>query len=242
MSSKPRSKTKAKAKTKSKARKAPARLKAKRPAGARAKAKPAPRRKTAAKKAAKKTVRRAAPAAKPRRPEVPEGYSSVTAYLVMHDAADAIDYLREVFDAEEVMRMPAPGDRIGHAEIQIGDSKIMLCDEFPEMNARGPKTVGGTPVTIMVYVDDVDAIVERALARGGKLIREVKDQFYGDRSGAVQDPQGHVWHISTHIEDVPPQEIKRRMKAMASEPKQPLSESSAAHPGPESPAEAEESR
>jgi len=242
MSSKPRSKAKAKAKAK--ARKAPAKLKAKakRASASRAKAKPAPRRKTAAKKAAKKTVRRAAPAAKPRRPEVPEGYSSVTAYLVMHDAADAIDYLREVFDAEEVMRMPAPGDKIGHAELTIGDSKIMLCDEFPEMNARGPKSVGGTPVTIMVYVDDVDAIVERALSRGGTLLREVKDQFYGDRSGAVRDPQGHVWHISTHVEDVSPQEIKRRMKAMATEPKQPLSESSAAHPGPESPAEAESSR
>ncbi|HVO05127.1 MAG TPA: VOC family protein [Candidatus Cybelea sp.] len=237
-----KAKSKAKAKAKAKTKKAPARVKAKNKRTAaprvKAKAKTAPR----SKAAAKKTKRAGRPAAKPRRREVPEGYSSVTAYLIAHDAADAIDYYKDVFGAEEVMRMLAPGGKVGHAELIIGDSKIMLADESPEMNARGPKTVGGTPVTIMVYVEDVDDVVERAIERGAKLLREVKDQFYGDRSGAIEDPQGHVWHISTHFEDVSPKEMKRRMDAMmAPEAKQPLSHSSAAHPGPESPEEAEAS-
>jgi PhnB protein len=175
------------------------------------KRKSAPRRKVAAK------AKRPAAAARPKYPEVPKGYSSVTAYLVAQDAAKAIDYYKDVFGAKETMRMPAPGGRIGHAELTIGDSKIMLCDESLEMNARGPRSVGGSPVTIMVYVKNVDAIVERAVAKGGKLLRPVKDQFYGDRSGAVEDPQGHFWHVSTHIEDVTPKELKRRMEAMMKE-------------------------
>jgi PhnB protein len=162
-------------------------------------------------KAGAKTRRKPAPK-KPVSP--PKGYASVTAYLVAQDAAGAIDYYKAVFGAKEEMRMPSPGGKIGHAELKIGDSKIMLADEHPEMNARGPRHHNGSPVTIMLYVKDVDATVARAVAKGGKLVREVKNQFYGDRSGAIEDPEGHVWHISTHVEDVGPKEIKRRMDAM----------------------------
>jgi PhnB protein len=115
--------------------------------------------------------------------------------------------------------MPAPGGKIGHCELKIGDSKIMLADEFPGMNALGPLTIGGSPITVMLYVKNVDAVVARAVAKGGKLIRAVKDQFYGDRSGAVEDPQGHIWHVATHVEDVSAKELRRRSKAaMASMP------------------------
>jgi PhnB protein len=162
-------------------------------------------------KARAKTRRKPAPK-KPVSP--PKGYASITAYLVAQDAAGAIDYYKAVFGAKEEMRMPSPGGKIGHAELKIGDSKIMLADEHPEMNARGPRHHNGSPVTIMLYVKDVDATVARAVAKGGKLVREVKNQFYGDRSGAIEDPEGHVWHISTHVEDVGPKEIKRRMDAM----------------------------
>ena len=139
----------------------------------------------------------------------------MTAYLVAQDAAAAIDWYKAVFDAIEELRMPAPGGKVGHAELRIGDSKIMLADEFPDMNARGPRHYNGSPVTIMLYVADVDDTVARAVDKGGKLIREVKDQFYGDRSGGIEDPEGHIWHISTHIEDVAEDELIRRMQAMS---------------------------
>lgn len=215
-----KSKTKAKAKSKTKVKKSAAKAKAKKTAKKSARKKVVARRaapkRTAAKKAAPKP-RRAAPA-KSRRSEVPDGYSSVTAYLIAQDAAGAIEYYKLVFGAEEELRMPSPGGRVGHAELRIGDSKIMLADEHPEMNAHGPRHHKGSPVTIMLYVEDVDATVARAIAEGGRLVREVKTQFYGDRSGAVEDPQGHIWHIATHVEDVTPQEIKRRMDAMMAEP------------------------
>jgi PhnB protein len=214
-----RSKTRTKAKAKAKSRTKKSEVKAK--AMKTAKPKSAMRRKAAPK------TRRAAPS-KPRRREVPAGYSSVTAYLVAQDAAGAIDYYKTVFGAKEELRMPSPGGRIGHAELRIGDSKIMLADEHPEMNAHGPRHHNGSPVTIMLYVTNVDATVARAVEQGGKLLRAVKDQFYGDRSGSIEDPEGHVWHIATHVEDVSPKEIQRRMAAMMKEEQPPEAAASAA--------------
>jgi PhnB protein len=141
---------------------------------------------------------------------VPDGYHSVTPYLVCGDAAKAIDFYKTVFGAEELMRMPSPGGRVGHAELRIGDSVIMLADEHPEVGARSPKTVGGTPVSLMVYVPDVDAVFKKAIAGGAKQDRPLENQFYGDRSGTVTDPFGHQWTIATHVEDVPPEEMEKR--------------------------------
>ncbi len=145
---------------------------------------------------------------------IPEGYHSVTPYLIVDGAAAAIEFYKKVFGATELMRMPAPGGRIGHAEITIGDSHVMLADENPEINARSPKSVGGTPLSLLVYVENTDKTVERALAAGAKLDRPVEDKFYGDRMGTIQDPFGHQWHVGTHIEDVTPEEMKKRMAAM----------------------------
>ena len=141
---------------------------------------------------------------------IPEGYHSLTPYLIVNDAAGAIAFYKEAFGAAEVMRMAAPGGRVGHAELKIGDSRIMLADEFPDMGARSPKAIGGSPVSLHLYVEDVDAVAKRAVAAGAKEVRPVKDQFYGDRLGTVEDPFGHLWHISTHVEDVPPDELRRR--------------------------------
>jgi PhnB protein len=141
---------------------------------------------------------------------IPEGYHSVTPYLILSGAADAIEFYKTAFGAAEVMRMPAPGGKVGHAEVEIGGSRIMLADEYPDMGYRGPKAIGGTPVTLHLYVDDVDTVARQAVAAGAKELRPVKDQFYGDRSGSFEDPFGHVWHISTHKEEVPPDELKRR--------------------------------
>ena len=145
---------------------------------------------------------------------IPEGYHSVTPYIVVDDAAAALDFYKRAFGAEEVLRMPM-GDRIGHAEIRIGDSFVMLADEFPEWGRLGPKARGGTTVSLMIYLEDVDAAFARAIAAGGKEERPVQDQFYGDRSGSLYDPFGHSWTLSTHIEDVPEDEMQRRMKEMA---------------------------
>jgi PhnB protein len=145
---------------------------------------------------------------------IPEGYHSVTPYLIVDGAAAAIEFYKKVFGATEVVRMPAPGGRIGHAEIKIGDSHVMLADENPEMNARSPKAVGGSPISLLLYVENVDKIVERAVAAGAKLERPVEDKFYGDRMGAIEDPFGHQWYVGTHIEDVSPEEMKKRMAAM----------------------------
>jgi PhnB protein len=142
---------------------------------------------------------------------LPAGYHCVIPYLAVHDAKAAIDFYKKAFGAEEVMRMPHPDGRIAHAELKIGDAHIMLADEFPEMGARAPKTVGGTPVTIMIYVPNVDQVVERALAAGATLDRAVADQFYGDRNGGVTDPFGHKWFVATHVKDVTPAEMKAAM-------------------------------
>ena len=144
---------------------------------------------------------------------IPDGYHSVTPYLIISGAGEAIDYYKKAFGATELLRMPAPGGKVGHAEIKIGDSPIMLADEFPEMGYKSPKTLGGSPVSLMIYVADVDTVFDQAIAAGGKVQRPVKDQFYGDRSGTLEDPFGHVWHVATHKEDVSAEEMERRAKA-----------------------------
>jgi len=151
---------------------------------------------------------------------IPEGYRSVTPYLIVGDAAGAIEFYKKALGATERMRFAAPGGKVGHAEVTIGDSVVMLADEFPDMGFRGPKSLGGSAVSLMVYVEDVDTAFRRAIAAGAKELRPVKDQFYGDRSGTFEDPYGHVWTLGTHIEDVSPEEMKRRseqaMKEMQS--------------------------
>jgi PhnB protein len=144
---------------------------------------------------------------------IPQGYGSVTPYLIVDGAAAAIEFYKKVFEAEERMRLAAPGGRVGHAELVIGGSVVMLADEHPEMGARGPRTIGGSPVGIHLYLGDVDRTAARAVAAGAKLLRPVADQFYGDRGGTIEDPFGHVWHLATHVEDVPPDELRRRAAA-----------------------------
>lgn len=145
---------------------------------------------------------------------IPEGFQGATPYLCCKGAAGAIEFYKKAFGATEVMRLAEPGGRIGHAEIKIGAAIVMLADEYPEMDVRSPLTLGGSPVTIHLYVDDVDALARRAVEAGAKLLRPVEDQFYGDRSGRLSDPFGHVWIISTHTEDVSPAELQRRYEAM----------------------------
>lgn len=144
---------------------------------------------------------------------IPDHHHSVTPYLMVDGAAKAIEFYAKAFGAKEALRLPMPDGRIGHAEVSIGDSRIMLADEYPEMNAKAPKAYGGSPVHIHLYVTDVDAVAKSALAAGAKELRPVQDQFYGDRTGSFQDPFGHVWHVATHIEDVPPDEIAKRAAA-----------------------------
>jgi len=144
---------------------------------------------------------------------IPEGSHSVAPYLVVRDASGAIEFYKQAFGATEVMRLRMPDGRIGHAEIQIGDSRIMLSDEFPEYGYRGPEAFGGSPVAIHLFVEDVDALASKAIAGGAKVLQPVSDQFYGDRSGRLADPFGHSWIVSTHIEDVSPEEIARRTEA-----------------------------
>jgi len=148
----------------------------------------------------------------PPRP-IPEGYHTITSYLIVTGAASAIEFYKHAFGAKEVMRIPHPDGRIGHAELQVGDSRLILADEFPEIGARSPLSLGGTPVSILLYVEDVDAVTTRALAAGAKLLRPVKDQFYGDRTGTLSDPFGHQWTIATHKEDLSLDEIKKRAAA-----------------------------
>ena len=153
---------------------------------------------------------------------IPEGYHSVTPYLVIDGAEEAIRFYSQALGATEVLRLPM-GDKIGHAEIRIGDSHVMLSDEWPDMDIRGPKSRGGATSSLMVYVEDVDSAFARAVAAGATIERPVEDQFYGDRSVAIIDPFGHRWTLSTHVEDVPEDEMQRRMAAFANqaEPAQP---------------------
>jgi PhnB protein len=141
---------------------------------------------------------------------IPDGYPQVTPYLSIEGAEAAIEFYGKVFGAKERVRMPGPEGSIGHAELQIGDSLIMLSDPFPEMGVRGPKDIGGTPVTISVYVEDVDSVFDAALEAGATELRPVEKQFYGDRTGQFEDPFGHRWSVATHVEDVPPDEMEKR--------------------------------
>jgi len=141
---------------------------------------------------------------------IPEGYHSVTPYLVVDGAAEAIRWYEQAFGATEMLRLPM-GDKLGHAEIRIGDSYVMLADEFPEMDIRGPRSRGGPTSSLMIYVEDVDSAFDRAMTAGATVDRPVENQFYGDRSGTIIDPFGHKWTLSTHIEDVPADEMQRRM-------------------------------
>jgi PhnB protein len=141
---------------------------------------------------------------------VPEGYRTATPYLIIRGAAEAIEFYKRAFGATEVLRMADPQGRVGHAEIRIGDSVIMLADEHPSFGYRGPRSLGGSSVSILLYMEDVDAVFERAVKAGGRLLRPVTDQFYGDRSGTLEDPFGHVWTVATHVEDVEPEEMRRR--------------------------------
>jgi len=145
---------------------------------------------------------------------IPEGYHSVTPYLVVQDGAGAIEFYKRAFGATELMRMAGPDGKVGHAEIRIGNSPIMLADEFPDMGALSPRSLGGSPVSLLVYVEDVDAQFRQAIAAGAKEIRPVADQFYGDRSGVLEDPFGHVWSLATHKEEVSHEEMQRRSQAM----------------------------
>ena len=146
---------------------------------------------------------------------IPDGYPQVSPYLVVDGATQAIDFYTQVLGATERMRMGGPGGKVGHAELQFGDSVVMLADEFPDMGYRGPKSLGGTPVTIGVYVEDVDKTFDAAVKAGAKELRPVENQFYGDRTGQIEDPWGHRWSILTHVEDVSPDKMAKRAAAMA---------------------------
>ena len=141
---------------------------------------------------------------------VPDGYRTATPYLIVKGAAEAIEFYKRAFGATEMLRMADPQGKVGHAEIKIGDSVIMLADEHPAMGYRGPRSLGGSSVSILLYLADVDTVFERAIKAGAKAQRPVVNQFYGDRSGTLEDPFGHVWTVATHVEDVPPEEMKRR--------------------------------
>lgn len=145
---------------------------------------------------------------------IPDGYASVTPYLIVQGAARAIEFYKNVFGATERMRLPTPDGRVAHAEIEISGSVIMLADECPERGAKSPQTIGGTPVCLHLYVKDADAVFAKAVATGAKQIRPVEKQFYGDRSGMFSDPFGHSWNVATHVEDVSPEELQKRMAAM----------------------------
>jgi len=144
---------------------------------------------------------------------VPSGYHTVTPYLIVKDAAPAIEFYKQAFGATELFRMPGPDGRISHAELQIGDSRLMLASEFPQMGARSAESIGGTPVTLFLYVEDVDALAAQATAAGATVLSPVKNMFWGDRYGKLADPFGHRWDIATHVEDVAPEEMPKRAAA-----------------------------
>jgi PhnB protein len=145
---------------------------------------------------------------------IPEGYPRVTPYLIVDGAAEAIDFYKSVLGASERMRMGGAEGKVGHAELEVGNSVIMLADEHPEMNALGPRSVGGTPVMLHVYVEDADAAFERAIQAGAKPLQAMEEKFYGDRRGSFEDPFGHRWDVATHVEDVSQEEMSKRMAEM----------------------------
>ncbi|HKP45964.1 MAG TPA: VOC family protein [Pyrinomonadaceae bacterium] len=146
---------------------------------------------------------------------IPENYGGITAYLTVKGGSEAIEFYKKAFGAEEVMRLPNPDGTLGHAEIKIGGSLLMLADEYPDYGNLSPKTLGGSSVRLHMYVEDVDAFFENAVAAGAKVLIPIADQFYGDRSGRLEDPFGHVWLVSTHVEDVSPEEMQRRMEVFS---------------------------
>jgi PhnB protein len=146
---------------------------------------------------------------------IPDGYHNVTPYLYVRGAARAIDFYKNVFGASEIMRMPGFNGKIMHAELRIGDSVVMLADENPQAGIMSPQTVGGFSMGLLVYLENVDAVIQKAVESGAKLLRPIKNQFYGDRSGSLLDPFGHMWTVATHVEDVSPDEMTKRMSAMS---------------------------
>jgi PhnB protein len=144
---------------------------------------------------------------------IPEGYNTISPYLAVDDAEKAIEYYKKAFGAEETVRMNGPDGRIGHAELKIGDSHVMLSDPFPQSSTTPPTELGGTSGSIFMYVEDVDAVVQKAVAAGATVTMEVEDQFWGDRFGSITDPFGHAWSIATHVDDLSPEEIEERGKA-----------------------------
>ncbi|HTX35611.1 MAG TPA: VOC family protein [Bryobacteraceae bacterium] len=144
---------------------------------------------------------------------IPQGYHTVTPYLVVNDAAKAIEFYKRAFDAKEKFRMEGPPGKIGHAELQIGDSILMVADEMPQMDAKAPQSLGGTTAGIFLYVKDVDAVFNKAVGAGAKATMPVADMFWGDRYGKLMDPFGHSWSMATHIEDVAPEEMQKRVRA-----------------------------
>jgi PhnB protein len=145
---------------------------------------------------------------------IPDQYRGATPYITVKNAAGAIEFYKKAFGAIELMRIGAPDGKIGHAEIKIGEAMIMLSDEYPDMDVLSPETIGGSPVTIHLYVEDVDAMAARAVEAGAKMVRPVEDQFYGDRGGKFTDPFGHHWWLATHKEDIAPEEMKKRAAAL----------------------------
>jgi len=147
---------------------------------------------------------------------IPEGYHTATPYLICDGAAQAIEFYKKVFGAAEIMRMPMPGGKLGHAEIRIGDSVIMLADENPQHGVFSPQHYGGTPVSVLLYVEKVDTVFNQAVSAGAKAVRPPEDMFYGDRTSTITDPFGHSWYIHTHVKDVTPEEMRQAMQQMAS--------------------------
>ena len=148
---------------------------------------------------------------------IPEGYHNVTPYLFVRSAASAIEFYKSIFAATEIMRMAGPNGKIMHAELKIGDSIVMLADENPQTGVMSPQTIGGFSVGLHVYIENVDAVIKKAVESGAKLLRPIKNQFYGDRSGSLLDPFGHMWSVATHVEDVSPEEMRKRMTAAMSQ-------------------------
>lgn len=162
----------------------------------------------------KKVNKRSAVKRKKKVLTTPKGYHSITPYMIIQNAAKAIEFYKKAFSAKEALRMEQPGGKIGHAEIKIGDAKIMLADECPEMQARSPEAFGGSPMMIHLYVKNADAVIAKAVSLGAKLTRPAENMFYGDRSGMIEDPFGYKWCVSTHIEDVSPAKVKKRAAAL----------------------------
>jgi PhnB protein len=148
---------------------------------------------------------------------IPQGYHSITPYLIVKDAKKALEFYQKAFGAKEIYRMETPNGMIGHCEFQIGDSKIMMADEFPDMGAKAPASEGGKPFSLLIYVENVDQVFDRAVKAGAKVLRPLKNEFYGDRMGTLQDPFGHNWNLGMHVEDVSPEEMKIRAEKMWSQ-------------------------